>query len=231
MKPDELTRMLRQTLEDDQLSRGERKALAAVLEERELGPRELDVCRSVAFDVAREAAGGADDRSLIDWLEGVIKVLANQRPKPGGGPAFASQACFSPGDDCPMRITQLIDASRRAVDICVFTITDNRITDAIMRAHRRGIRLRIISDNDKSNDRGSDIDRLAQAGLAVRLDRSPYHMHHKFAIFDGAALLTGSYNWTRSAASDNEENFVITADPSLLRPFAELFDQLWDQFG
>ncbi len=56
-------------------------------------------------------------------------------------------------------------------------------------------------------------------------------MHHKFAIFDHRLLLTGSYNWTRSAASDNEENFILSGDPRLLKSFAGMFDKLWDTFG
>ena len=44
-------------------------------------------------------------------------------------------------------------------------------------------------------------------------------MHHKFAIFDQSILLTGSYNWTRSASEKNEENFIITSDPALLFRF------------
>jgi cardiolipin hydrolase len=56
-------------------------------------------------------------------------------------------------------------------------------------------------------------------------------MHHKFALFDGSLLLTGSYNWTRSAASSNEENFIITGDLRFIKPFSELFEQLWQQFA
>ena len=56
--------------------------------------------------------------------------------------------------------------------------------------------------------------------MAVRVDRSPYHMHHKFAILDAATLLTGSYNWTRGAARDNEENLIVTDEPRIVNPFA-----------
>ena len=55
------------------------------------------------------------------------------------------------------------------------------------------------------------VDVLEQQGLPIRVDRSDYHMHHKYAVFDGKLLLTGSYNWTRSAARNNEENFVDRA--------------------
>jgi len=94
-------------------------------------------------------------------------------------------------------------------------------------AHERGVKLRILSDNDKANDFGSDIDRLARAGVAVRIDRTPVHMHHKFGIFDGRLLLTGSYNWTRSAHDENAENNVLTDDPTLVKAFTVEFERLW----
>ncbi len=67
----------------------------------------------------------------------------------------------------------------------------------------------------------------AEAGITVRVDRSPYHMHHKFAIFDGGTLLTGSYNWTRGASENNLENLVILYQSSLLAAFSATFERLW----
>ena len=63
------------------------------------------------------------------------------------------------------------------------------------------------------------------------MDRSEHHMHHKFAIFDKAKLLTGSYNWTRSASLHNDENFLITGDTELLKAFTRMFDKLWRNFS
>ena len=117
------------------------------------------------------------------------------------------------------------------MDICVFTITDNRIADAIEKAHRRRVQIRVISDDDKAMDAGSDIDRLGRSGVPVRVDRSEHHMHHKFAIFDKTRLLTGSYNWTRSASLYNDENFLITGDAELLKAFTRMFDKLWRNFS
>ena len=55
-------------------------------------------------------------------------------------------------------------------------------------------------------------------------------MHHKFALFDTQTLVTGSYNWTRSAAKNNEENFVVLADPGLTASYSKEFEQLWEKF-
>jgi phosphatidylserine/phosphatidylglycerophosphate/cardiolipin synthase-like enzyme len=124
-------------------------------------------------------------------------------------------------------IVSRFGAARRSADLCVFTITDDRITRALLDAHRRGVRVRLVTDNDKACDRGADIQQIEVAGVAVKVDRTPFHMHHKFAIFDGVRLLNGSYNWTRGAANDNEENLIDTGDPRLLAAFQRRFDELW----
>jgi phosphatidylserine/phosphatidylglycerophosphate/cardiolipin synthase-like enzyme len=93
------------------------------------------------------------------------------------------------------------------------------------------VSLRIVTDNDKAEDPGSDIQRLQSAGIPIRVDHSSDHMHHKFAVFDAACLITGSYNWTRSASEVNEENVVLLYDRSLVRQFRERFEALWVKFS
>ena len=56
-------------------------------------------------------------------------------------------------------------------------------------------------------------------------------MHHKFAVFDGRTAVTGSYNWTRSAARVNQENLVVSDDPRLVKPLVEEFERLWEKFS
>ena len=96
-----------------------------------------------------------------------------------------------------------------------------------MAAHRRGVSVRVITDNEKSLDEGSDARGLERVGVAVRVDRSEAHMHHKYAIFDEEVLLTGSYNWTRSAALYNRENLVVTREARLVAAFGRDFEALW----
>jgi phosphatidylserine/phosphatidylglycerophosphate/cardiolipin synthase-like enzyme len=55
----------------------------------------------------------------------------------------------------------------------------------------------------------------------------PAHMHHKFALFDGKRLMSGSFNWTRSASEQNEENLIVTPDQTLVAAFSARFEMLW----
>ncbi|GHA74701.1 phospholipase D-like domain-containing protein [Pontibacter akesuensis] len=140
-----------------------------------------------------------------------------------------NSAYFSPGDDCLHAILESINTAAHSLKICVFTISDDRISSAIEQAHRRGVKVKIITDNEKLYDTGSDIKSLAAAGLDIRVDISHNHMHHKFAILDNGAILTGSYNWTRSAANYNHENILITHDRETMLAYRKQFDLLWEE--
>jgi hypothetical protein len=158
----------------------------------------------------------------------VVEVHQARRPPPGRvGKSEVAEVWWSPGTDCLEAITKELARAKESIDICVFTLTDDRLASAVLAAHRRRVRVRLITDNDKSNDEGSDVRRLAQAGISVRVDRTEFHMHHKFAVFDGERALTGSYNWTRGAAERNEEHIVVTDDHRLVLELARGFDALW----
>ncbi len=225
MTPQDMDRALTSTLADYRLSGGEKKALQALVADVRPDEHQLAVFRSRAFALAREAMLTLEARQVVEWLEAVVKVLMPRE----GDSAVQTDVHFSPGEECAAKIVHLFGRTRESVDVCVFTITDDRIADAILRAHGRGVRVRIVSDNEKADDLGSDVGRLGTAGIPVRVDRTPYHMHHKFALFDGALLLNGSYNWTRSAAEHNMENFVITDDARAVRRFSDEFARLWER--
>ena len=227
MQKEQIDDLLKRTLDDYRVSRGEKRILEGMVHEHGDSEQQLGFLRHRAFAVARESIVGPEGIAAMEWLEDVIKVF-QPREEPDQN---SSQVYFSPGDDCPQIIINQLERASRSIDICVFTITDNRIADAIRDAFVRGIAVRVISDNDKSLDPGSDIERLKGLGIPVRIDQTQHHMHHKYAVFDQKTTLTGSYNWTRSADKHNDENFVITSEPTINRAYSGHFDRLWNAFG
>jgi cardiolipin hydrolase len=225
----EIDKILRHTLSDFRISRSEKKILAQIIDELDADANDLAYLRHRAFELAREEIISPDAEAVLNWLEEVNKVLRSSNDE--SDPVYESQAFFSPGEDCLRKIRGLFKTTVRQADICVFTITDDRISDAIKDAQQRGVKLRIITDNDKANDLGSDIYNLGRAGIDVRVDQTANHMHHKFAIFDSKSLLTGSYNWTRSACNYNEENIVVTRERELISQFSAEFNRLWEELG
>ena len=227
MTPQRMREILEQSLADRRLSRGEKSVLSQHLDDSGADAEQLAHFRRLAFGLAREAIDATNGALIVEWLEEIAKVLQSTT---SGDKEDMAEAWFSPHGDCPQRIRTLLAQAKQTVEICVFTITDDRLTSAVLEAHGRGVRIRIITDNDKAADLGSDADRFLQAGIGLRMDRTEYHMHHKFAVFDNAILLNGSYNWTRGAAANNEENFVVTNNRRLVDIFSKTFEDLWQQF-
>jgi phosphatidylserine/phosphatidylglycerophosphate/cardiolipin synthase-like enzyme len=238
MNKADFDRLLVQTLADRKLSQSEKRALSEGIAALATDEQQLAYLRSRAFVAARNALTDPQAKQILDWLEDVVKLFkfatgagaANAASPASASPSTAS-AYFSPGPECVQQLQYLFSQTRQKADICVFTITDDRIARGILDMFHRGVSVRIISDNDKSFDIGSDIDELRRAGIPVRLDKTEYHMHHKFAIFDGKTLVNGSYNWTRGAAEYNEENIIVTTDPGLVQRFQAVFDRLWQAYA
>jgi phosphatidylserine/phosphatidylglycerophosphate/cardiolipin synthase-like enzyme len=225
MDPAELDRLLTQTLADRRIQTAERKALADWAARHADQENERAVARSQAFAHAR-AAAPPEAGPVLDWLEEAVKVFVRPAALPVASETAA--AFFSPGTTCIQEVLRQIDMARRSCDVCVFTITDDRITRAILRAHARGVAVRVVTDDEKSHDLGSDVTQLRAAGIPCKMDvGNVAHMHHKFALFDGRRLMCGSFNWTRSASEQNEESLLTTPDPILVAAFQERFDRLW----
>ncbi len=53
--------------------------------------------------------------------------------------------------------------SMKTLDICVFTITNDKLSQAILECQDRGVKIRIITDDVKSNEQGSDIEKFWNA--------------------------------------------------------------------
>jgi phosphatidylserine/phosphatidylglycerophosphate/cardiolipin synthase-like enzyme len=226
-----LLSQLEESLADSRLSDDEKRALTHTLRSAQLPEEGLRRLRNQAFSLVQQRMNEvdtADPQALVRWLEGVVRALDVSRSPSG---AYRSQVWFSPGPDCLNAVVGQLRACRSRADICVFTLSDDRISEQVLAAHRRGVAVRLITDNDKAFDAGSDVTRLQAAGVPLVVDRTDAHMHHKFALFDQRWLLHGSFNWTRSASEHNEENLVLCNDPTLLKRFEQQFDTMWSLLG
>jgi cardiolipin hydrolase len=230
MKLDAFDALLQKTLQDKQATRAERKEISAALAEMKPDANQEALLLNHVFVTAKNATN-LSASEVVAWLEEVVKAFRGQELAPSSTSSIAAEAYFSPGEVCVQRITSMIKSAQHSIDVCVFTITDDRIANVLLDAHKRKVQVRIVTDNEKAYDEGSDALALGKAGVPVRVDVSPFHMHHKFAIFDHTQLLTGSYNWTRGAASNNQENFIVTREAKLLDSYQKEFDRLWLAFA
>lgn len=218
--------LIDESIDDHFLTKVEKNQIKKALKELAPDKRVSDFLRSQLFSIAKQHATAENYIEIIEWIERINKlILAANKVE-----VQQESVYFSPGEDCLLAIINHIKSCRHRIKICLFTISDNRITAELIAKHKQGVRIQIITDNDKMYDRGSDVEELKSAGIPVRIDITESHMHHKFALFDHSITLTGSYNWTRSAEKYNHENILITDSKNVARQFDKEFDALWNQF-
>ncbi|MEM9415285.1 MAG: phospholipase D-like domain-containing protein [Planctomycetota bacterium] len=229
-KQDKLFAILEATLLDGKLDRNEQTAMREVVEAIGDDREALAFMRNRAYDMAFTRISDSP-RDTLRWLQKIDKLVDNTaRPAEQGGRTDEPVCAFSPGQDIRQLIERELREAKHSVELCIFTITDDRITDDIIAAHQRGVNVRVITDNDKQYDTGSDIARMVKQHVPIRFDPDDDHMHQKFAIIDGRTLITGSYNWTRGATR-NHENILIFDHADTVKRFADEFERLWRAFG
>jgi phosphatidylserine/phosphatidylglycerophosphate/cardiolipin synthase-like enzyme len=124
-----------------------------------------------------------------------------------------------------------IDQARLSVDLAVYSISLESIRDALLRAQRRGVSIRMVMESDNL-DRNVP-ERLGNAGIPIIGDRREGLMHNKFVIIDRAEVWTGSMNLTTAGTYEENNNLVRIRSTKIaenyLREFEEMFES--DFFG
>lgn len=135
---------------------------------------------------------------------------------------------FSPNQDTEKVIIGFLDRCKTFVNISVYCITHEEIANAIIRAHNRGVKVRVLTDKFMAAQQHSVDEKLKEAGVDIRVDKKDGSMHHKFICDGKRAVGTGSFNWTQNAADKNAENFVVIRLKYLVEDYNNEFDRLWE---
>lgn len=144
----------------------------------------------------------------------------------------ASRAYFSGVDDVAGVVTAEIDASASTVSLAIYTFTDENIQNALIDAAGRGVAVQVVADAGQSStlsDQIGVLTNLREGGVEVRTSEgfNGGIMHHKFLVIDGSTVLTGSFNYTRSANEANDENLVVLSDANLAGAYEDAFADVW----
>lgn len=101
-----------------------------------------------------------------------------------------------------------------------------------MDAKRRGVQVRVITDQQEAQSRtqAEALKILREAGIPVKVNSHKGLMHLKMTIADSKIATTGSFNYTKAAATVNDEMLVVIRDPAVARSWKAEFDRMWREF-
>ena len=133
------------------------------------------------------------------------------------------------GIDGPL--AEAIDAAKLSVDVAVYSLSLNSVRDALLRAHDRGVQVRMVMESDNL-DR-ADPQKLIEAGIPMLGDRREGLMHNKFVVIDNSEVWTGSTNFTDSGGYADNNNMIRIRSVKLAENFTKEFEEMFidDKFG
>ena len=151
-------------------------------------------------------------------------------------------------DDLQQVIIDFIDGAQTSLMIAVQELDSRPIAEAIIRARRRSLLVKLVLEADYLVEEDAQADPFASAGkyednrilqdailratIFVRSDFNPDIFHQKFIVRDSKSLLTGSANFTETDTFQNLTHIVIIHDPTIARAYRREFDEILDgHFG
>ncbi len=129
-------------------------------------------------------------------------------------------------------ILALIGAARERLDLEHQDLLDEEVVEALIRAARRGVEIRLIRPTPRENEDAelANVRRLRRAGARVRYMDSP-RVHAKVIVVDRKKALIGSMNLTPTSLDFNRELGIVVSAPSALTPLLRQIDADWEKAG
>ncbi|MBR1620160.1 DUF1669 domain-containing protein [bacterium] len=135
---------------------------------------------------------------------------------------------FSPQDKTSKRIVELINSAKNYIYVPTFLITHKDITEALIKAKKKNIDVRIIIDANSVNTRNTKHKLLRESGVLLKAENYAGKLHSKTMIIDDEYLILGSMNFSNSGENKNDENMLVIKNPNFAKNYKQFFLYLWN---
>ena len=136
-------------------------------------------------------------------------------------------------DDSVQPILDAIDGAKKSLRIKMFIFTDPSLLDAVIAAHRRGVKVRImlnpkrrngVSENDETRSK------LEAAGIEVRDSNPAFDVtHEKSMVVDDKTAFVKSLNWQTKNLTSTRDYAVITRHAHEVEEIINGFEADWSR--
>jgi phosphatidylserine/phosphatidylglycerophosphate/cardiolipin synthase-like enzyme len=155
--------------------------------------------------------------------------LSGQVPSPPSAATTCPQlfVCFTPAQKCAPHILHILSQARQEILVQAYYLTNPEIVDLLVKSKQEGKDVRVIVDSAMDSDKTRIfLQKLINAGAEVRIDFKSI-AHNKVMILDRIFVITGSYNFTKSAENRNVENVLFIQDPAISAQYLNNFMDRW----
>ncbi|CAH0546144.1 unnamed protein product [Brassicogethes aeneus] len=140
-------------------------------------------------------------------------------------------------------IVYFINTAIKSIDIAVMILTCEGITNALIDASKRGIKVRILLNFEHAYNTSHLYRKMINEGVNIRfyvarhkeVSQSYSMMHYKYMLKDycntGGYVFMGSMNMSKSSFTNNFEDIVFTSTEYVVESVHENFEKCWQYVG
>jgi phosphatidylserine/phosphatidylglycerophosphate/cardiolipin synthase-like enzyme len=160
---------------------------------------------------------------------------------------FAPHAKNNPDHGLQLIQRELNNAGQ-SIDLALFVFSAQEVTNTLAKKIDEGIAVRLLADPGFASRPFSEVldllglsmpDRFCKLEAGNKPFKRPIKsvgtprlargdkLHHKFAVIDNKTVITGSFNWSPSAAFQNDETLMVIESPQLAKHFTREMNRLW----
>ncbi len=126
------------------------------------------------------------------------------------------------------KLLSCIETAKKCVHVAMFTLTHPTLTEALIKAHQKGVDVQVALDVTTSEGASRlSKEKLEQAGVRVILSHGKQLFHHKWTAIDEEVLIMGSANWTKAAFKKNEDFLLIIENLQPLQK--QKIEKIWQK--
>ncbi|MFT4623836.1 MAG: phosphatidylserine/phosphatidylglycerophosphate/cardiolipin synthase-like enzyme [Myxococcota bacterium] len=122
-------------------------------------------------------------------------------------------------------MVDMIDNATVSIDFAVMGFSHEAIVSAMIRAHDRGVALRMVGD--AGHLYASGYRTMYERHVPMVTGNMTHIMHDKFMIVDERFVFAGTANWTPTDLEHNSNNFFAIDSPWVALDFKTEFEQMY----
>jgi phosphatidylserine/phosphatidylglycerophosphate/cardiolipin synthase-like enzyme len=143
---------------------------------------------------------------------------------------ISMEVYFSPDDKVAQRIVELLRGAQQSITFMAYSFTAGDFGKIISQKAKQGLKINgVMEEEQVKSNKGTQFTYFEQAGLPVYKDGNPGQMHHKVFIIDEQIVIAGSYNFSFSAETQNDENVMIFFDRQIAAEYLSEFARVESQ--
>lgn len=124
-------------------------------------------------------------------------------------------------------LVETIDRAQNSLDACIYGFSNQKIIDAVVRAHYRGVKVRVVGDAKHFGYGERGYRTLQQHRIPMQVGNQFNIMHNKYFLVDDRIVFVGTGNITTTGFAKNNNNWLFIDHKGVAMDFKAEFNQMF----